>query len=452
MQAALSPLSVITPAAWWALLALAAPLLIHLFSRSRGRLVRIGHIDLVRPAQKTQVTEIKLTRWLLLMLRMAIFTLAALILAGLSSAGLNSSSAPTIYLAPAWVMTASQEDIELALDAFKAAPDSRVFLLQPGFPAADLRQIESARQPAYPGNDDFNNAWALLAERLSLEHHGGEVTVFASDYMLQFGSRRATLPRDVDWRITHPGQAPAISNRPTRALIVHDTDRAGDAATISAALATLREHRLPGLLWESMDTSRPGETTFETDWLILLGSSEAVAGHLAGINTATVILSDAGGGTAEESRQLIHLPFFPFTTFRLDQYSRYANSVADEPASSDGTVLATTADGSPVFQEFHNGQARLLKFSSRFDPQWSSITQQPEFPELLLQLMMGTARETDRFANARIDPADLHPDPDVPNASTPLPRRSLQGLLATLLAVLWMMERWLSERKPRENR
>ena len=73
----LSGLSILTPAAWWALAALAIPLLIHLFSRSRGRLVYTGHIDLIRQARRVKVTELRLTQRLLLMVRLGIFTLAA---------------------------------------------------------------------------------------------------------------------------------------------------------------------------------------------------------------------------------------------------------------------------------------------------------------------------------------------------------------------------------------
>ena len=115
MNAVLSGLSFLTPSAWWALLTLVIPLLIHLFNRSRGRLVHIGHIDLIRQARKAHVTEVKLAQWLLLLLRLSIFTLAALILLGLAKPGLSSSDTVTIYLAPAWLKTAPGTDIEKVL-------------------------------------------------------------------------------------------------------------------------------------------------------------------------------------------------------------------------------------------------------------------------------------------------------------------------------------------------
>ena len=53
MPFSLSGLSVFSPLGLWALLALAIPVLIHLFNRSRGRLVRIGHIDLISSIEAT---------------------------------------------------------------------------------------------------------------------------------------------------------------------------------------------------------------------------------------------------------------------------------------------------------------------------------------------------------------------------------------------------------------
>ena len=87
----ISNLMFLAPAGLLGLLALAVPLLIHLFSHSKGRKVLIGHIELVRQARRRRVTEIRLTQWLLLALRLVMFTLAAFILAQLVRQGLEQS-------------------------------------------------------------------------------------------------------------------------------------------------------------------------------------------------------------------------------------------------------------------------------------------------------------------------------------------------------------------------
>jgi hypothetical protein len=445
MPGVFSGLSVVSPAAWWALLALGIPLLIHLFSRSRGRLVRIGHIDLIRQARKLQVTEVKLTRWLLLLLRLGIFTLAALILAGFSKAGLNSSDAPTVYLTSHWLKTSGSEAIQAVLRDARQIPGSRVFLLQPGFPEADPEMLETSAQQAVTDPGDSSDIWTLLSERLSLEHHNGKVTVYATDHVLQYGSHKPALPREVDWRISHPQQTPAVDYGSIRAMIVYAPDRAADASLLGSVLSTLKEHRLPGLLWENAAANQSGELPGNIDWLIRLENEALNPALFAEIKRPTVILTDAGGADPVKVSQFVSLPFYPFTTFRLE---RFTPKKADEH----GMVAVSTKDGSALLRESNFGHIRLLQFNSRFNPQWNSLTQQVEFPELFLQLMSGRGRETQRFSNARVSPANLQTRHATSIMDIPLPRRSLQGLLAILLVFLWIVERWLSERKTREKR
>ena len=62
----------LAPAGLFGLLAIAIPVVIHLISRGRGRRVLIGNIELVRAARQSRVTALRLTEWLLLLLRIAI--------------------------------------------------------------------------------------------------------------------------------------------------------------------------------------------------------------------------------------------------------------------------------------------------------------------------------------------------------------------------------------------
>jgi hypothetical protein len=445
MAFSLSGLSVLTPNALWALLALLLPILIHLFNRSRGRLVPIGHIDLVRQARRLRVTEVKLAQWLLLLLRLAIFTLAALILAGLARPGLDSRSGSTTYVTSEWLKTTSPENIEAVLIEAEEASTNSIFLLQPGFPSLDRSRLDKFGQQMPPTATDFSNVWPLLAERLSVEHHVGEVTVHATDYVLQYGVDRPSLPRDVDWVLTHPESAPVMSSNAIRVVIVTDDNHADEATLLGDTLAVLKQHRLSGLTWSTTGSDTLNEAQPNADWLIFLTESDANLRQLALINSATTVLSFAMG-TTENVQQIIKLPFYPFSTFRLNRYTKM-----DADVESAWKTLLATADGSPLLQESRSGPLRLLHFNSRFNPHWGSITQQAEFPELFLQLMLNEQQQLSRFADARTDLTQLKSDLVKTGMDGPLPSRSLQGLLALLLVLLWITERWLSERRPREQ-
>lgn len=431
-----SGLSVLTPMGLWALLALAIPVLIHLFNRSRGRLVRIGHIDLIRQARRLRVTEIKLAQWLLLLLRLGIFSLAALILAGLARPGMESSAESTAYVAPAWIRTAQPVQIDELL-----ARHTRVFVLRPEFVALDKAVADEIRQIPLEASG-IQNIWPLLAERLSFEHHAGTVEVYATDFLQQFGISRPALPRAVKWNITHPTGTLQLRGLPASVTIAYDEERKQDAEVFRAALTSLKAHRIPGLTWEMMPASQMTPQQLNPDWLIHLSDKDLTAEQLTLINTSTTVLMDASGELRAEDLQYINLPFYPYSIIGL-------NGLAPTPASA--RPIMVLASGSPVLTENQAGPARILRFNGRFNPQWSSITQLAEFPELLLHLMLDKHQKTLAFTNARIDSIQLQAEGAAQGPAIPLPRRSLQSLLALLLVLLWITERWLSERKERDT-
>lgn len=436
MPFSLSGLSFFTPIGLWTLLALTIPILIHLFNRSRGRLVRIGHIDLIKQARRLQVTEVKIAQWLLLLLRLGIFTLASLILAGLARPGLESSELPTAYVTPAWLRTV-QPDVIVALLA--SGPQERIFVLQPGFMPLNRAVADEIRQTPMDVSG-INNVWPLLAERLSLEHHAGAVNAYATDLLLQFGTSRPALPRLVNWDIAQPKITPLIDRLAIVVTVAYDMARKQDAEIFRAALTSIKAHRIPALTWEMVNSRQITPQQLNSDWLIHLSENILSTEQLALINTPTTVLSDAAGEPASRNLEYISLPFYPFSTFRI-------NGLAQK--SDNAQTIIATADGTPVLQEFRSGSARILHFNNRFNPQWSSITQLPEFPELLLHLMLNERQQTLAFSDARINIAQLQSGTTDQHSDIPLPRHSLQSLLAILLALLWVAERWLSERKQR---
>jgi hypothetical protein len=452
MPSMLSGLSILTPAAWWALLALAIPLLIHLFSRSRGRLVYTGHIDLVRQARRVKVTELRLTQRLLLMVRLGIFTLAALILAGLATTGRENGPEPVVYLTPGWVQSASAPEKEAVIRDAESRPETRLVLLQPGFPEVDRAALETPAQPASPIPNDQGETWTLLAERLSAAGHAGPVTVYATDRLMQFGRDKPALPAGISWRTTHPPAAAAPDPAKIRALITYDPERAGDARLLEAALAALKAQRLPGLLWESAELDKRHAAASGYDWLIRLGNGGAESNEINRTGPPLVILSDAIDAGEEVPEQMLNLPFYPFSQFRVNRLGHDPAMAPGHAGPADWRVVISTRELAPVLQESRAGRTRVVQFNSRFNPDWSSLAQQPEFPELLLQLMLEPGHDFQRFADARIDPSGLSRSAQASVAEIPLPRHSLQQLLATLLVILWVTERWLSEKRSREGR
>ncbi len=447
MPELLSSLFVANPAGLWALLTLLIPVMIHLINRSRGRLVRIGHIELIRKARKLQVTEIKLTQRILLALRVGILLLLALILAGLARPGLFTRDQATIYVTPTWLKTTDQHAIDQLFSNTKNGT-AAVVVLEAGFPQLEESRVNTMRGTSTGSVDsvnvnlsNINAVWPLLTERLSLVRHEGPISVYATDYFQQFGVSRPALPQAVEWVISHPDMTPIAEQLSISAVVAHDDDRSTDAALISNALRAIKAHRLPGLVWELVNTDQFDIAQVDADWLILLSARPVDENILAGINAPTVILTDAGDGAHGGDTLPVKFPFFPFTSFRLN---RLGALVTDKQAKDQ--MLIRSSAGLPVLQLTMTGTARWLQFNSRFNPDWSTLTEQAEFPELLLQLLLPASQQISRFPDARIEPGRLDRSDEDPLAGQPLTHRSLQTVLTLLLALLWVLERWLSER------
>lgn len=439
MPALVSGLSFLQPAALWALMALAIPALIHLFNRSRGRLVKIGHIDLIKNARKLRVTELILSDWLLLLLRICLFALAAVVLAGLALPGLSSSDKATAYVSPAWLLNAQPQAVSDLLTRYSDQQAARVFLLQDGFPVLDSQLADAVRQDS-TGTAKIHNIWPLLANRLSLEHHQGDVEVYAVDNLAQFGELRPSLPKEVSWNLSHFDQSHASHPVAINAIVAYKAKRKADAEVFDAAFTSLKAHRLAGLRWKLVEVKALATEQQQVDWLILLSGSSVNASLSNVMKSAKVVLTDAYGEAGNSTSQLLRVPFYPFSEFRVNRTGRAVDGLRTLLALPNNQVL---------LQQGRTGGSREIHFNSRFHPAWSSIAAQPEFPELLLQLLMADKLQQLSFADARVLPSQLETAASPGMNAARLPRRSLQSLLAGLMVLIWLAERWLSERRPR---
>ena len=251
----------LAPAGLLGLLALAIPVAIHLISRGRGRRVLTGNIELVRAVRQTRVTSLRLTQWLLLLLRVLIVIVATLILARLALQGIGSAADDANYVTPGWLGSATDAERAVAL-----SPATRV--LTAGYPEA--RDYE-------PGIADPDyDAWPWLAERLSTLQHTGAIDVYAEPGITAFGHHRPRLPNEINW---HLASTAADTEAPqTRGLVVHDPDRADDVRRLELALAALKRHRVPQLQWQTCLAGDVACTSESRDWVIWLADAEPPTG------------------------------------------------------------------------------------------------------------------------------------------------------------------------------
>ena len=415
-------LTLLAPAGLFALAALAVPLLIHLFSRSRGKRVLVGNIALYRQAQRQRVTQLKLVQWLLLLLRLLLLALAALLLAGLARKGLETLPGNTAYVTPSW-LTNTADPAEVL------APFDNAFVLGP-----DTDSVTNLKSTG-PGDP-----WTQLAERLASTRHAGEVDVFALGADGQFPDQPPALGDAVQWHL-EPGPADPAPVAVLTILLVHAPGREADATELRVALEALAAHREVPLMIERGTTEQPPRLPERDDHrriMIWLGDQPAPRS-----------LIDAwGAGTwLEDRRPSLDSLFNESRLPRFPQLEFSARPDVERNALPDDvTILWWTRDGRPLLRQTERGQTRHLVFEDRFGQ--GGLTAQAAFPEALLRLMLGEAEWQASLAHAPADPTEVF---SRQRADDDGPSRPLGPWLALAIALTFMLERWLSERRPRRS-
>ncbi len=429
-------LALLNPAGLLALGALAVPLLIHLFSRSKGRRVTVGNIALYRQARRQRVLEPRPVQWLLLLLRLLLLALVALLLAGLARPGLDTLVGDTAYVTPEWLAATDNPDAALA-------NADQAFLLATGYPPvggsdtgtpAELTRIEAPRPTTTPGAA-IADPWSLLAERLATVRHAGEVHVHALAEGRQFPADAPALPTTLTWRLepSDPEGDPATPDLEVRLL--HAPDRSGDADRLAAALGAIAAHRRVNL---SLTRGLTGEGNgpAETDGngrnarrvIVWLGEEPAPADL-----DADLVLEDHPPGQGAPVAVHLALPALDFLV---------------RPATPPpGTVRWRADDGSPVLVAQGQEGALRLHYLDRLDGDPDGPVARAGFPDLLLRLLLG-----DAGWDAGVDHAPADPTNAVarPAPAGDQPHRPLAPWLALAAALLFGLERWLSERTWRE--
>ncbi len=228
-------LGVISIVALVGLISLAIPVLIHLFNPGKGRLVWVGNINLVRLAKQNAVTERRISRWLLLLLRLLIFTLITLLLAQIYFKGdISIGNKTVVVVSPQWLEQVSEAQKQTVL-----ASGDQVIQLKGKF-----------------------SHWSELAQLDQQQSNNAIFEVYTTDSLVGFQSAtKAQFNHNINWH-TLGGKAEQVTE--IKKLVVVYSEQ--DNQHVLAALETIKTHRLPGL----EITRQMTKDSQTADWIIRL--------------------------------------------------------------------------------------------------------------------------------------------------------------------------------------
>lgn len=167
----------------WALLGLAVPVAIHLWSKDEGRTIKVGSITNLRESENAQTRTLQLNEWLLLLLRLLVIALLVVILAE-PFAKTKTKNQDLVYLV---------EPELLEIDTFKNSMDSlaeskTVKLLQEDFP--EYNAADSVKTAA-------TNYWQLAQDFEKLK--ADSLVVYSQTLLSRFKGKRPQITENINW-------------------------------------------------------------------------------------------------------------------------------------------------------------------------------------------------------------------------------------------------------------
>ncbi|MEG3183248.1 BatA domain-containing protein [Novilysobacter erysipheiresistens] len=391
--------SLLLPIGLSALAALLLPLLVHLARRSEQRLVVFAALRWLQakaqPQRKHRFDEI-----LLLVLRLLLLAALALLLAG-----------PVLFGRPdrtARVLVAPGVDAAAVRDRI-GADDARWHWAAPGFPVIDE---DHTRAPDRPPADAPSFS-SLLREMDATLPAGTPLTVLVPPVLVGADAERPRLSRRVEWRIVSAdGRAaieppvPSTTAIPTL-MVRHAPERADSLRYLRAAGAAwlvAREDKAAANPVAPV-TIAPASTPLDPDqphlvWLVPGPLPNAVREWIA-----------AGGEAL------------------LD-----ADTVAPELAEA---AVVWRGPDSPLARAARLGRGRIMQLQHELRPAAMPVLLEPDFPIQLQRLFTEPPP-----APTRVEAAAHAPRMGL--AAYPETPRPLAPWLAVLVALLFLLERWVA--------
>jgi len=192
----------LSPLYLWALIGLAVPIAIHLWSKKEGKTIKIGSIRLIKEADSKQSSSIKLNEWWLLFLRLLILSLLVLIIAEPRSKQ-SAKKVPITYLIESSLL--EYDKINKLIDTLDNTNSLRIF--EEGFPEIDREQFDEL-------SDDIPNYWQLAKDLQNLR--SDSIVVFTNAFVSGLKGKRPAVQKNVKWIFLDPGETKEIALKATK--------------------------------------------------------------------------------------------------------------------------------------------------------------------------------------------------------------------------------------------
>ena len=424
----LSTLSIVETTALLSCLALLLPIVIHLINPSKGRVIWVGNIEIIKKIKRSKANQLKIKRWLLLLLRIIIFGLLALILSGLiKTQEFSRGENQNVLLTPQWLKAVPPEKIKKTIASHS---DKSIYLVTDKLVKIDIDNVESSSLKSGISEAVANTTFSQLLEaKLSLKSHKSNLWLYTTDLNLSdAGASLTYIASDVEV-VAHQATQPETGYR---VLILAEGTRSIDANIMERALSSLLEESSATITSANIDTFRTTENPSNSfDLIVALSSEEFDPVQL--LKPKGLYLTDARNDVFSDSQEFLPLSSQIFKV-RRSKEENYPQE----------TIVWRTQKQLPLLTKVYRDNYTQLHFYGRFHPEFSSFVENSIFLEHMGKLIS----QFSPVDSWRVSEQALNKDSGFSEAQLKLLESSEQSLhswLVFLLCFFWLLERLVAE-------
>ncbi|GHE90369.1 BatA domain-containing protein [Thalassotalea profundi] len=431
MMSSFSAFSFIQPLAWFGLAAVTIPIIIHLLSKSRGRLVKWGTTRFLPQAKPIKMTKFKLTQRLLLLLRCLIVLFSLAILAKLYMTDDSRTGETVVLVNKTWFSDTSEQD-RMLLEGYIESSEHQVVWLD------NLESVTKEDVINFTNNEsNYNtlvlNSWYQLSLADTQFINAKQFIVFSSANTLQFVGEKTLISRPIQWNIRTIKLEKKINDliqEPFNVVLFADDGHQIALDYLIPALNVIKQFNIKQLTLQVITQEKDLNLIKRPDWLFYLTNKPITEQFNEWLVLGTNIFIDGKNNESVIKQDgLISKGYGLIKPVKIYQYNEKNTgeikntehqilwAVTNHQASKNLTINSKTNEITPVLTVFKNYNldtgipnetaGSLYQYYSLLTPQWSELVTQPQFPLVLQTLLFGELITSQQQAINQISPDNL---------------------------------------------
>ena len=439
---------------WLALLTLVIPVIIHLLSQSRARLVRFSLVGFIQSATVAKMTRLRLMERILLALRLGLLFLGALLLAHLvwppQAGGLKTH----VIVTQDWLAHATAQQKQVVAGSLHKTKFTYLDPADPfGHSTLNAGQLLNSQQ--WPVQEETGkNLWLGLFNVTRQWGQDDELSIYTTDRLQQFSGQRLPITPPLDWQILKVPQG-TREQLTINVLVRYALAQQSSVTYLRGAMNALDQQSgiTVNVTYVQQDVvPMDSQQLNGADWVAYLSDQppgDLLMGYVeqGGTLLITAAQADRSGHWSAQQPD-------SDASITISQLGNPALPLSITRQVPQGRLWQTT-DGQDVLNQYDFGQGRILAWHSRFTPKWNNLVTRLDFPMILNGLLFGALAEQASLANGRLSPEQIrHSEYPrhgvspayVTKAQVTSEPGSWTRLLLVLLVVVFCAERIMAER------